>query len=102
MKVDAHRAQQHQGQSNVHKLITPEMRQQVVQLKEQLEDYVGRLDTVCRNVDVINDAIYRAYEIAECLLKDDPFDAWEVIQGEKQPAGYMQTEEPDWVPDTFD
>jgi hypothetical protein len=102
MKVDAHRTKQYQGQSNVHKLITTEMRQQVVQLKKQLEDNVGRLDTVCRNLDVTNDAIYRAYEIAECLLKENLFDAWEVIQGEKQPAAYTLTEEPDWVPDTFD
>ena len=77
MKDDAHPTKRYGGQGNVHELLTPEMRQQVVQLKEQLEDYVGRLDTVCHNLDLINNAIYRAYEIAECLLKDDPFAAWD-------------------------
>ena len=64
MKDDAHPSKRYGGQGNVHKLLTPEMRQQVVQLKEKLEDYVGQLDTVCRN-NVINNAIYRAYEIAK-------------------------------------
>jgi hypothetical protein len=101
MKNDANHTKQHQGQTNV-QLLTPEMRQQVVQLKERLEEYVGHLDTVCHNLDVINDSIFRAYEIAECLLKVDPFEAWDVIKGEKRAAGYTPTEDPDWGPDTFD
>lgn len=102
MKVDAHCTKQYQGQSNVHKLLTPEMQQKVTQLKKRLEEFADHLHTLCCNLEEINAAICRAYEIAECLLEDDPFDAWEVIQGEKQPVEYTPTEEPDWVPDTFD
>ena len=41
MKDDAHPTKRYDGQGNVHELLTPEMRQQVVQLKEQLEDYTS-------------------------------------------------------------
>jgi len=96
MKDDAHPTKRYGGQGNVHELLTPEKRQRVVQLKEQLEDYVGQLDTVCRNLDVINNAIYRAYEIAECLLKDDPFEAWGAIKSEKRAD--TPADEVDWQP----
>ena len=80
MKVDAHRAQQHQGQSNVHKSNTPEMRRQVVQLKQRLDDYGGYLDDLFYNLNAIGDAIFRAQEFAECLLADDPFKAREIMK----------------------
>ena len=101
MKDDAHPTKRYGGQGNVHELLTPEMRQQVVQLKEKLEDYVGQLDTVCRNLDVINNAIYRAYEIADCLLKDDPFAACDAIKSEKQAAD-TPADEVDWQPYDLD
>ena len=101
MKDDAHPTKRYGGQRNVHELLTPEMRQQVVQLKEKLEDYVGQLDTVCRNLDVINNAIYRAYEIAECLLKDDTFAACDAIKSEK-PATDPTADEVDWQPYDLD
>jgi hypothetical protein len=102
MKDDADPTKRHRDQGNVHKLPTPEMQQKVVQLTKRLEEFADHLDTLCCNLAEINAAIYRACEIAECLLEEDPFDAWEVIQGEKQPAEYTPTEAPDWVPDTFD
>jgi hypothetical protein len=84
MKVDARRAQQRQGRSNVHKLITPELRQEVVQLKQRLDDYAGYLDDLFYNLNAIGDAIFRAREFAECLLADDPFKAWEIMKKKEE------------------
>ena len=96
MKDDADPTKRHRDQGNVHKLLTPEMQQKVIQLTKRLEEFADHLDALCCNLEEINAAIFKAQEIAECLLDGD------VIQGEKQPAEYTPTEEPDWVPDTFD
>jgi hypothetical protein len=102
MKDNADPTKRHRDQGNVHKLLTLEMQQKVIQLTKRLEEFADHLDALCCNLEEINAAIFKAQEIAECLLDDDPFGAWDVIQGEKQPAEYTPTEEPDWVPDTFD
>ena len=66
-------------------LLTPEMRQEIVLLKGRMEEYAGHLDHLCRNLEVINDAIFDAKEIAECLLDDDPF--WSVGGDQEIAAG---------------
>jgi hypothetical protein len=101
MKDDAHPTKRYGGQGNVHKLLTPEMRQQVVQLKQQLEEYAAHLGDLCHNLEVINDAVFRAQDIAECLLEDDPFEAWDAIKSEKQAAD-TPADEVDWQPYDLD
>ena len=62
----------------------PRCAKEIVRLKGQMEEYAGHLDHLCRNLEVINDAIFNAKEIAECLLDDDPF--WSV-GGDQEIAG---------------
>jgi hypothetical protein len=80
------------------------MRQEIVRLKGQMEEYAGHLDHLCRNLEVINDAIFNAKEIAECLLDDDPFGAWEVIKRSQQAVEATTGDggEGDWEPDSFE
>lgn len=84
MKHSAHLTKQHPGQNNVYKLIAPEMRQQVIQLKQRLDDYAGYLDDLFYNLNAIGDAIFRAQEFAECLLADDPFKAREIMKKKEE------------------
>jgi hypothetical protein len=79
---------------DVHNLLSPELRQDIIRLKEQMEKYATHLDNLCRNLEKINDAVIRAQEFAECLLTDDPSGAWEVIRRSQQPN--------EWDPDVED
>jgi hypothetical protein len=63
-----------------HKLLTPELRQEIVLLKEQMMEYAEHLCNLCHNLERIKDAVFRAQEFAECLLTDDLSGAWNVIR----------------------
>ena len=60
-------------------VVTPEMRQQIRELKRGLVqcgypllDHLGSLDTIV-------EALGAAERSAECLLADDPFEAWDKV-----------------------
>jgi hypothetical protein len=95
--------QEHQDKHDVHKLLSPEMRQEIARLSEQMGEFAAHLTNLCNNLQVINDAVFNAKEIAECLLTDDPFGAWEVIKRSQQAfeaTGGGGAE--DWDPNNFD
>lgn len=102
MKDDAKPTKRHRGQRNVHKLLTPEMRQDIEALKEQMEGCACHLTDLYSYLEDINDAILKVQEIAECLLDDDPFGAWDVIKRDRpaeatEAEGDWDTEDPDWL-----
>ena len=45
-----------------------------------MDEFAGHLTDVCNNLEVTDDAIFKAQEIAKCLLDDDPFGAWDAIE----------------------
>ena len=101
MKDDAHSTQRDGGQGNVHKLLTPEMRQDIIRVREQMEECACHLTDLYSYLEDINDAIFKAQEITECLLDDDPFGAWDVIKRDRpaeatETEGDWDTEDPDW------
>ena len=61
------------------KLLAPELRRDIVLLKEQMDEFAGYLTDVCNNLEVTDDAIFKAQEIAKCLLDDD-LSAWDAIE----------------------
>ena len=60
-------------------LLTPEMRRQILKLKDELDDHdillYGQLDIL----NNIHDALEIARCSADCLLTSDPFKAWEEL-----------------------
>jgi hypothetical protein len=84
MKTSVRAAKQNQRPSNIDKLVTPEMRQRIRELKRGLVqcghpllDHLGSLDTIVA-------ALGTAQQSVKCLLADDPFEAWEkVIEEDK-------------------
>jgi hypothetical protein len=84
------------------KLLTPELRQDIVRLKEQMEEYAAHLDNLCHNLESINDAVLRAQEFAESLLTDDISGAWEVISNSQQINGWDVNVEDDWETEPLD
>lgn len=83
------------GRNEAQKLVTPEMREQIIQVKEQLQEFVGELASLCDRLHVINEAIFLAHGMADCLLEDDPFEAWDVIKKKRGggPSGDWNIEE---------
>ena len=73
------RVMKHQRQGNANKLVTPEMRQQILQVKHQLDEYDGRLSNLFDLLNEIREALNIAQASAGCLLTNDPFEAWEKI-----------------------
>jgi hypothetical protein len=73
------RATNHQRQANVNNLLTPEMRQQVRQLKHELDEYDRDLFGHLEILSGIREALAIARQSARCLLMNDPFEAWEKI-----------------------
>ncbi len=94
MKDDAHPTKRHGNQGNVQKLLTPKMREDFVRLKEQMEEFAGRLVGLCDSLEEINSAIFDAQEIAECLIDDDLFGACDVIKRRQARDG--TNPEADW------
>jgi len=93
MKDSKNPTKQHRGQSNVEKLVTPEMRQDVVQLKQRLEEYAHCLEDLFHNLKGISDGIFRGQQFAECLLADDPFEARTKMrkQGDEELDGLLMS-----------
>jgi cell division septum initiation protein DivIVA len=87
---------------DTHKLLTPELRQDIVRLKEQMEEYAAHLDNLCHNLESINDAVLRAQEFAESLLTDDISGAWEVISNSQQINECDVNVEDDWEMEPLD
>jgi hypothetical protein len=85
-----------------HKLLTPELRLDIIRLKERMEKYASRLTNLCRKLDSINDAVLGAQEFAECLLTDDLSGAWEVIRRSQQPNEWDPDVEHDWETEPLD
>ena len=80
MTEDPGFTQEHQDEHDVHKLLSPGMRQEIARLSKQMGEFANHLNTLCCNLEEIKAAIVKAQEIAECLLDDDPFGAWDVIK----------------------
>ncbi len=76
--VRATKDQQRQG--NINKLITPEMRQQIRELKDQLDEHLRDVIGFCDLLNDIRKATFIARQSARCLLTNDPFKAWEKIR----------------------
>jgi hypothetical protein len=84
MKNEMRATKRTQPPGNVNRLITPEMRQRIRELKRGLVqcgypllDHLGSLDTIV-------EALETARQSAECLLADDPFEAWEKVVEEDE------------------
>ena len=87
---------------NTHELLTPELRQDIVRLKEQMEEYAAYLDDLCHNLESINDAVLRAQEFAKSLLTGNISGAWEVIRNSQQVNEWDVNVEDDWETEPLD
>jgi len=79
MKNEMLVTKRNQPHGNVNRLITPEVRRHIRELKRGLVqcgypllDHLGYLDTVVAALGI-------AERSAECLLADDPFEAWDKL-----------------------
>ena len=79
MKNEMLVTKRNQPHGNVNRLITPEVRRHIRELKRGLVqcgypllDHLGYLDTIV-------EALGTAVRAAECLLADDPFVAWDKV-----------------------
>jgi hypothetical protein len=70
----------HQRQGNINKLLTPEMQQQIRELKDELDEYLPDVGGFCDLLENIREATFIARQSAACLLTKDPFGAWEKIR----------------------
>ena len=73
------RVMKHQRQGNANKLVTPEMRQQICELKNALDECDYDLSRHLELFDDIREGLDRARLSARCLLTRDPFEAWETV-----------------------
>jgi hypothetical protein len=100
MKMEIRAADRNQRQCNVNKLMTPEMRRQIRQLKQQLDEYV-ELDSEHYELMVtISLGLDTARDTARCLMARDPFDAWARLVKAKEEEfdadfGISEAEEPE-------
>ena len=102
MTEDPNSTTDRQGEHDIHELLTPELRQDIVRLKEQMEEYAEYLDDLSHNLESINDAVLRAQEFAESLLTDDISGAWEVISNSQQINEWDVNVEDDWETEPLD
>ena len=75
MKNNVHATDHHQQQGK--KLVTPEMRRQVRQVKRRLDECDGRLSRLFDLLNEVREGLDTTRESARCLLREDPFAAWE-------------------------
>ncbi len=73
-----------QRQGKINKLVTPEMRQQIRELKDRLDEYDCDVRGYCDLLNNISEALLIARQSARCLLTNDPFGAWEKICGQDE------------------
>jgi hypothetical protein len=79
MKNEVRVTKENQPQGNVNKLVTPEMRQQIRQLKHDLDECDYHPSRHFELFTSIRDALDTARQTVRCLLTNDPFEAWQKI-----------------------
>jgi hypothetical protein len=84
MKSSVPATNRRRQQDNIRSVLTPELRQHIRGLKRGLVqcgypllDYLGALDSIV-------EALGTAERSAECLLADDPFEAWDKVIAEDE------------------
>ena len=96
MTKDLQPTDNQQGEHEELRVLTPELRQDIIRLKEQMEEYAAHLNNLCQNLESINDAVFRAQEFAESLLTGNISGAWEVIRKSQQVNEWDLNVEDDW------
>jgi hypothetical protein len=72
MKDDTHHTKRRHVQGNkMQKLLCPEMRQEIVRLTKQTEEFANDVLALCDNLKIVGDAIFTAQELAESVLDKD-------------------------------
>jgi len=79
MKNEMRAAKRNQSPGNVNNLVTPEMRPQIHQLKDRLDECNDDLSWHLSFFDLIREALDTARQSTRCLLAKDPFEAWDKI-----------------------
>ncbi len=84
MKDNIGATKHHQRQGSINKLITPEMRREIRELKDQFDEHLVFVRGYCELLNNIRLAVFMARQSARCLLTIDPFQAWEKIGGQDE------------------
>lgn len=84
MKNSVRAANDEQRQGNVNNLVTPEMRQQIRELKSALDECDYDLSRHLELFDGIREGLDRARLSARCLLTRDPLEAWEKVARQRE------------------
>jgi hypothetical protein len=84
MKHEMRVTKRNQPHGNVNRLITPEMRQHIRELKRGLVQRGYPLLERLGSLDDMIEALGIAERSAECLLADDPFEAWDKVIEENE------------------
>jgi hypothetical protein len=79
MKNEMRARKWNQSPGNVTRMITPEMRRHICELKRNLVQYGHPLFDHLAPFNTIFEALNTARQSAECLLADDPFEAWNKV-----------------------
>jgi predicted DNA binding CopG/RHH family protein len=79
MKSEMRARKWNQSPGDVNRLIAPEMRQRIRELKRGLVQCGHPLLDQLGSLDTIVEALGTAVRAAECLLTDDPFVAWDKV-----------------------
>jgi hypothetical protein len=74
----------HQGQGNVNELITPEMRKEIRELKDQLDKQLRDVIGFCNLLNSIHKTTFMARQSTRCLLTNEPFEAWKKIRDQAE------------------
>ncbi len=80
VKEEPQSAKDRRDQPDVHKLLSTQMRRELVRLKEKMVKYEVCLAHLCDQFEVIKNAIDRADEAANSLLDDDVLQAFAAIR----------------------
>lgn len=89
METSVRAVKDQQRQGDINRLITPEMRQQLRELKDQFDEHLLAVREYCDRLKDIRVATFIALQTARCLLTDDPFEAWEKIHGRHEFDGFF-------------
>jgi hypothetical protein len=93
MKYKVRAANHHQRQGDVNNPVTPEMRQQIRELKYELDECDYNLSRHLGLFNGIRETLDTARLSARCLLTRDPFETWEKVakQREEERAAICDT-----------
>jgi hypothetical protein len=89
MKTSLRGTKDQQQQGDINRLITPEMRQQLRELKDQFDEHLLAVGEYCDRLNEIRKATFIARQTARCVLTDDPFEVWEKIHGRDEFDGFL-------------